>query len=594
VSDELIGATPSRQRIADALPALGFWLSMGILATVGALAYRDVAGLIETSRWVEHTHQVIEACNDVLLSLRDAGSARHAYVLTGDPAELLAYRRVLAQLEAQRAALPVLVADNPTQGRRVRELEPLIDERLSPMERSIAYRDAHGFDREREDALSREGTRVTKAVRELIGAMVDDEQRLLRARMVTEQERAAATKRALLAGAVVSLALLALAFSLMRRENARRRTTERELRRSEEAEVEQRIRFQRLLAAAPDAIVIAGSDGRITLVNDRTTALFGYSREELLGLSIEELLPERFRDRHPGHRSRYHAAAAARPMGAAGLTLLGLRKGGAEFPVEISLSPLATAEGALAIASVRDVTAQREAEVALQEAKERAESSNRELEAFCYSVAHDLRAPLRGIDGFSQALMEDYGDRIQGEGMEHLQCVRGEAQRMGRLIDDLLSLSRVTRHEMLREVVDISALAREVAGRLRQASPDRRVEVTIQDGLTARADPRLIGVALDNLLGNAWKFTAQKAGARIELGRSPDGERPFYVRDNGAGFDMAYSARLFTAFQRLHKQSDFEGSGIGLATVQRVVHRHGGRVWAEATVGQGATFYFTL
>jgi PAS domain S-box-containing protein len=394
--------------------------------------------------------------------------------------------------------------------------------------------------------------------------------------------------------AALSLCLLGVAFSLVREERRRRRRAEQELRRSEAAEVEQKIRFERLLEATPDAMLISAPDGRITLVNDQMTALFGYSRAELLQLSIEELMPERFRAQHPGHRSRYHAAATARPMGAAGLTLLGLRKGGAEFPVEISLSPHQTAEGVLAIASVRDVTARRETEAALEEAKERAESSNRELETFSYSVAHDLRAPLRSIDGFSQALMEDYADRLDGEGIDHLRRVRGSAQHMGRLIDDLLALSRVARQEMLREVVDLSALAREVVGRLKQANPERRVEVTIQDGLTARADARLMGVAFDNLLGNAWKFTSQKAHARVELGQSPDGERPFFVRDNGAGFDMEYSARLFTAFQRLHKESEFEGTGIGLATVQRIVHRHGGRIWAEAKIDEGATFYFTL
>jgi PAS domain S-box-containing protein len=583
-----------RARTGRALPVLGFCLSLGIFATVGALAYRSVAALLEVNRWVEHTDEVIEACNDVFLTLRDAGAGRRGYSLTGDAAELLAYQRARALLADERRALPALVADRPAQGRRVRELDAMLDARLSQIDASIAYRDAHGYDRDREDAFSREGTIAAKAIREAIGALVDEERRLLREREASEHARTGATKLVLEAGAALSLGLLLVAFSLLLKENARRRRMEAELRRSQETAIEQKIRFQRLLAAAPDAIVISAADGRITLVNDQAALLFGYSREELLERSIEDLMPARFRGQHPGHRARYHAAATARPMGAAELTLLGLRKDGAEFPVEISLSPLQTLEGTLAIAAVRDVTAKHEAEAALEEAMTRASSSNRELEAFCYSVAHDLRAPLRGIDGFSQALMEDYAERLDAEGTDHLKRVREAAQRMGRLIDDLLSLSRVARNDMARDDVDLSALAREVVGRLGEASPGRSVEVTIEDGLTARADARLMGVALDNLLGNAWKFTSRRADARIELGRSPDGERPFYVRDNGAGFDMAYAAKLFVAFQRLHKQSDFEGTGIGLATAQRVVHRHGGRIWAEAEVDRGATFYFTL
>ena len=235
------------------------------------------------------------------------------------------------------------------------------------------------------------------------------------------------------------------------------------------------------------------------------------------------------------------------------------------------------------------------ANTSLQQAQAATEAVNRELEAFSYSVAHDLRAPLRSIDGFSLALLEDCADVLDEAGKQHLRFVREAAQDMAALIDGLLSLSRVTRSELRRETVDLAELARNIFGQLRRAAPGRVVETVIADDLVAEGDARLLRGLLENLLGNAWKFSGKQAAARIEIGMTQaGGERAYFVRDNGAGFDMAYAAKLFGAFQRLHSASEFEGTGIGLATVQRIVHRHGGRVWAESKVGRGATFFFTL
>lgn len=220
---------------------------------------------------------------------------------------------------------------------------------------------------------------------------------------------------------------------------------------------------------------------------------------------------------------------------------------------------------------------------------------NQELEAFSYSVAHDLKAPLRAIDGFSQVLLEDCSAELSAEGQKYLRHVRESAQQMAQLIDDLLKLSRVTRSELRRERVDLTALARTTIDDLRRADPDRRVEAVIQDGLVADGDRRLLSVVLENLLGNAWKFSGKRPVGRIDIGASSeDRQATFFVRDNGAGFDMAYANKLFGVFHRLHSAHEFEGTGIGLATVQRVVRRHGGRVWAESEVERGATFYFTL
>jgi signal transduction histidine kinase len=223
------------------------------------------------------------------------------------------------------------------------------------------------------------------------------------------------------------------------------------------------------------------------------------------------------------------------------------------------------------------------------------ERANQELEAFSYSVAHDLRTPLRAIDGFSAALLNNYASTLDETGRHYLNRVRSGAQRMAQLIDDLLSLSRITRAPLNREDVDISSLSRRVLSDLRVRETERRVDSMVPDGLLTRADAKLVTVLLENLLGNAWKFTSKRPVANIEVGmQGRNGTTIFFVRDNGAGFNMEYAKKLFTPFQRLHTQAEFDGTGIGLATVQRIVTRHGGRIWAEASPDQGASFFFTL
>jgi signal transduction histidine kinase len=231
----------------------------------------------------------------------------------------------------------------------------------------------------------------------------------------------------------------------------------------------------------------------------------------------------------------------------------------------------------------------------LEEANRELEEANRELEAFSYSVSHDLRAPLRSIEGFSQILLEDHADKLDEEGEDYLGRVRAASQHMDNLIDDLLDLSRVSRGPLRRETVDLSALATGIIDELRRSEPERGVEFVTEEGILAFADSNLLTVALENLLSNAWKFTSREEKARIEFGSVPRGEkRAYFVRDNGVGFDEAYSDKLFGAFQRLHAREEFEGTGIGLATVARIVRRHGGKVWARGRVGEGATFFFTL
>ncbi len=397
---------------------------------------------------------------------------------------------------------------------------------------------------------------------------------------------------AIAAGALT--ALLAAASWFVAGHWAARHRTEAGIRRSE-------ARFRSLLESAPDAVLITDSRGRILLANAQSEAMFGYPRAELVGRGIEMLIPERYRERHVNHRERYVAAPRARPMGA-GLELYARRADGTEFPVAVALSPARDRDEQLTFCDVRDITEQKEAERRIHELAARLERDNaaltavnKELEAFSYSVSHDLRAPLRAIDGFSQALVEDYGPQLDEPARHYLDRIRGAAQRMAALIDDLLGLARVTRAEMSLAEVDLSAAAAQFVDELRSSDPRRRAEVRIAPDMRVRGDPRLLNVALANLLRNAWKFTGKRECSRIEFGRvERDGAAVYYVKDNGAGFDMAYAAKLFGAFQRLHDANEFAGTGIGLATVQRIIHKHGGRVWAEAEPDNGATFFFTL
>jgi PAS domain S-box-containing protein len=356
-----------------------------------------------------------------------------------------------------------------------------------------------------------------------------------------------------------------------------------------------------LIEAAVDPLVTIGPDGKITDVNTATEAATGLSRDEIIGTDFSDYFT-----RPDMARAGYEQVFREGSVRDYPLELR--HRYGRVIPVLYNASVYRDKTGKVVgvFAAARDITERRKAEAALKELNEtleqhvaertaELEASNRELEAFSYSVSHDLRAPLRSMEGFSSALLEDYADRLDDQGRQYLQYVQESSDLMGRLIDDLLKLSRVTRSDMNYDIVDMSELAREVAAELEKAEPDRKLKFKVAPGITAYGDGNLLKLALENLLGNAWKFTKRTGSPRIEMGITEhDGKQAYYIRDNGVGFDMKYANKLFKPFQRLHKATEFAGTGIGLATVQRIIHRHGGEVWAESKVGRGATFYFTL
>jgi PAS domain S-box-containing protein len=358
-----------------------------------------------------------------------------------------------------------------------------------------------------------------------------------------------------------------------------------------------------LLESAPDSMIIAGSDGKILMVNEQTEIMFGFDRIEIIGKEIEILIPQKYHTGHKTAREQYVKNPVTRPMGA-GLELYGIRKDGREFPVEISLSPVRIIEQneIMVLAAIRDITQKKEAEIEIRKLNDNLErlvseleTTNKELEAFSYSVSHDLRAPLRSIDGFSKKLLKEYGELLNDEGRDYLRRVIKANKHMGHLIEDLLKLSRLSRADFHPGFTSLTDLAKSILHELKTNDPDRKAEFIIQPGMVARADKNLMTIALQNLLDNAWKYTRYVPIARIEFASQIQKDQAVYsISDNGAGFDILQADRLFKSFQRLHSNSQFEGTGIGLAIVQRIIQRHNGTIWAQSETGKGATFYFTL
>jgi len=345
-------------------------------------------------------------------------------------------------------------------------------------------------------------------------------------------------------------------------------------------------------------------NGVFVRINDTELKWLGYHREEVTGkMKFTDIIKDNsikiFEDAFP----RFKVLGEIHD-----LEFDVIRKDGSILPILLSATAIYDKDGnyLLSRSNIFDITIRKQAEEEIiklnQKLEQRVtqrtaqlEAANKELEAFAYSVSHDLRAPLRGIDGFSQVLLEEYQDKIDAQGKNYLQRVRSAAQRMAQLIDDMLNLSRVSRGEMNIHQVNLSEIARDIADNFRETQPERQVEFIIQKGIKTMGDARLFRIVMENLIENAWKFTSKHPTALIEFGMQQQNDKSVYfVRDDGAGFDMNYAQKLFGAFQRLHTSTEFSGTGVGLATVQRVIHRHGGKIWAESEVEKGTTFFFTI
>ena len=351
-------------------------------------------------------------------------------------------------------------------------------------------------------------------------------------------------------------------------------------------------RLASIVAGTDDAIISEMLDGTIVSWNGGAERIYGYTEHEAKGKSICILASPDPPDEMPRILQKIKDGETVQHF-----ETIRKRKDGSLIPVSLTISPVRTEDGKIIGASTiaRDISARRKWEESILDLNRRLQISNRELESLGHVLSHDLRAPIRGIEGFARILAEECSANLDEKGKLYLQRVIDSALRIDEMVNGLLKISRISRTEMTREKIDLSNLVRTIARELKEAEPDRAVEFIIREGITVEAETSLVRLAFENLLRNAWKFTGKRRNATIEFGITESrGKKAFFIRDNGAGFDMKYASKMFVIFERLHSESDFKGTGIGLATVQRIIQRHGGEIWAEGEVGKGATFYFTL
>lgn len=561
--------------------------ALGSLACVGILSYGRMIREEEDQRWVAHTHLVLENLDAMLADLSDGESNQRAFIITGDEAYLSPHASASERLQRDIDEVRELTADNSRQQHSLDEFEPLVETRLAQLQEGIALRQKQGLAATISIVREGRGKQTMDQLRVLTAGMKEEEQQLLRQRLETADLSARRTKALIVVGNVVALLLLFTAALVIFREMGRRHKAEEELRQSEE-------RFRLLVSGVKDyAILMLDPDGRVVSWNAGAERIKGYCSDEISGKHFSVFYPAEDVERGKPELELKVAAEQGRIEDEGWR----VRKDGSRFWANVVIAALRDDRGRLrGFGKVtRDMTDRRRAEENMETRNAQLEAANNELQTFSYSVSHDLRAPLRAIDGFSLALLEDYENKLDAEGKTHLQRIRAAAGRMAELIDAMLNLARVSRAGMVRENVDLSPLAEEIAAELLASQPQREARIVISPKLPVRGDRLLLRVVLENLLSNAWKFTSEQPTTRIELGAKRDGsETIHFVRDNGAGFDMQHADKLFGVFQRLHRESEFPGTGVGLATAQRIIHRHGGRIWAEAAPGAGATFFFVL
>jgi len=548
--------------------------------------------LQEATQAIAHTHEVLEKLTEISAGLSTVESSARSFAIAGKQSHLDPFYSAIKAVPQAVDDLKVLLQNDTNQLRAVLEIEPLIAQHLEIMKHMVELGDKtlfkemfRGFG---ERDLTDEGNTLMKQIQAALNPIEKQQRARLSEQQATIAMKAEHLTTMNLAESILS-AMLVLACGIF---------AFRALHDCEKAE----LKLDRLLGSMPDALVIINAEGKIVSSNAHMEKLFGYGERELQGERMALLVPERLRQVQRQYYTNHFSQRANRALTTT-VELYGLHKDGREFPIEVSTTQLASEKGLVVTSAIRDITERKKIEQQIsklnKELEHRAmelETANKELEAFSYSVSHDLRSPLHNIDSFSQILMEDYANRLNADGRDYVERLRASCKHMEDIIDALLLLSNTTRSELTIDNFDLTALAQAVAADLKQKAPDRLVDWAIADGLTAEGDPQLLRVVLENLFGNAWKFTANRPRARIEFGALPqaNGVRTYFVRDDGAGFDMTRAKKLFSPFNRLHDQNEFKGTGIGLATVQRVIHRHRGKIWAEGLVNQGATFCFTL
>ena len=568
--------------------------SIALILVLGILGARALEHSTALAEQVAHTYKVIRQVDRTATGMATVGTSVQGYVLSGDESLLRVREQALSDAESSLRNLQELTVDNPVQQAQVAELSRLTALRTSMSNSVVVARQTGGFAEAQVLIKAARTQKILEKVQAQQGAIIREEERLLGERQRSELE--SRQRVLLLGGALIAVVVLVVALGLgwLRRELEARRRLARSL------EAQQRF-LESVFEHLPAMIIIKDPQTlRFVVLNRAMQAWFGLPREQLLGHTAHDVLP-------PEEAAAVEATDRIALQQTGVLDLAVNQRASRHSPASVFRTQkiaVRDAEGrALFLVCIStDISARvadeqriRALNENLEEQKAALEAANRELESFSYSVSHDLRAPLRAIDGFSLMLLEDYGTKLEPEAQRYLATIRAGSQRMGQLIDDLLAFSRLGRQPLKRVKVDMEHLVGVALPEALTEAAGTTPVITVNPLPSSRGDPMLLQHVWTNLLANAVKYSSRVETPEIAVGASRDGDEVvYYVRDNGAGFDMQYAHKLFGVFQRLHGQEEFPGTGVGLAIVHRIVTRHGGRVWAESVPGRGATFYFTL
>jgi PAS domain S-box-containing protein len=575
---------------------LTFVLVILLVILIGFFSYRSTINFITANQSVTHTRAVLDELQGTLSSIQDVQAAQLAYLLTGNAIYLDHYNALNGLVAQHLTALRNLTLDEPTQQDRLDNLEPAVTRWLALIAQAIRTQEQSGAEQARTLISGVQTSTLMAQIRTFLSAMTSDEQTLLAQNRLTQAaQRDQSTLATFAILTLLMVGLLSFGYTRIHRNLVARHRAEQLLQ-------QERALLRAVIDTLPDYIYVKDTNLRLVLANRAHIELVG-------GKSFDEVMGKTDTDLFPGALASEYIADE-KVILQSGIPLVNHEEpttssNGDQKIVLTTKMPIRNTTGEITqiVGISHDITARKQAEeeinllnqnLRLQSAK--LETANKELEAFSYSVSHDLRAPLRAIDGFSRILMDDHSANLPPEAIRYLEKVRTNARHMGALIDDLLRFSRLSRQSIIKQKIQPAGLVRQVLDDdLRGDRENRQVEITVGDLPACNADPLLLRQVYVNLLSNALKFTCKQDYARIEVGsRQDNGDVVYFVKDNGAGFDQQYVHKLFGVFQRLHRAEDYEGTGVGLAIVQRVINRHGGRIWAEGAVDAGAAFFFTF
>lgn len=574
---------------------IGFVCVLALLVVVAAYSNRSTTDLVNAAVRVKHTHEVIGKLHELRSNLDETQSGVRGYVITGDETFLPLSDQAIPEVRKNLVELRELTLDDANQQARLAVMEKFIPEQLELSRNIIDLRRTSGFDPAVQLSMVRRGKTLMDSIRAGLREMDTEEDRLLIMRTAQTDAIIGRTFSILPAGVLLSVLILTVGLLRLNGEMAVRRHVKNELR-------QEQLFSKSVLESLPGIFYLYSyPDLRLVLWNKRHESLFGYESGEMKDrLATDWFLPET-RD------AVVNAIEEVMTLGQSSIEASMVSKDGHLVPMFLTGVKFEAQGQSYFVGTGIDITERKQKDDQIRELNaslehrvsertEQLETVVKELDSFSYSVSHDLRAPLRAVDGFSRILADDYATRLDDDGMRMLGVICNETQRMGQLIDDLLAFSRLGRQQMELEQIDMHALAQSVFDELAALDPERQLRLDLHPLPPARGTKAMIRQVWANLIDNAIKFTRERMPGEIEIGVLDDahGAPIYYVKDNGAGFDMRYASKLFGVFQRLHTQQEFPGTGVGLALVERILQRHGGRVWAEAEIQRGAIFYFTL